>query len=318
MFRQSAVGYIALLQKMTHTDKASYGSLPPATYPCGKMCVCFNGKLCLCVICVHFICVHVTCTCHMHVYTSYGSELGDLQRHTDTLQLLTCHVCLRHGTARHASSNIRTLCRRRRSDLNLITNVKISTKFSLYSPYISNTFSRESPSFHTSFQVCKRSPLHSKDLTIKSLDLEIQIFQNWSPPWVDASTTSVIHLTWHICHMPLYVSDLNDTCFMSQSSDTYVLCLWYIWHYTYVICFRSQILRYKWDMFLCTHEHYVSDSYGVTHMSYVSDLRYSDTYETCFFVYTSTVSVIHRTLNTYVIRLCMSQISITYFLCLCG
>jgi len=50
-------------------------------------------------------------------------------------------------------------------------------KFSLQSPYISNTFSRESPNFHTCFRVCKWSPCHSKDLTRKSLDLEIQIFE---------------------------------------------------------------------------------------------------------------------------------------------
>ena len=30
---------------------------------------------------------------------------------------------------------------------------------------------------HTSFHMFKRSPRHSKDLTIKSLDLEIQIFE---------------------------------------------------------------------------------------------------------------------------------------------
>jgi len=59
-------------------------------------------------------------------------------------------------------------------------------KFSLQSPYISNTFSRESPNFHTCFRVCKWSPCHSKDLTRKSLDLEIQIFEVWSPPWVDS------------------------------------------------------------------------------------------------------------------------------------
>jgi len=42
----------------------------------------------------------------------------------------------------------------------------------------------ESPNFHTSFHVCKRSPHHSKNLSRIVRDLEIQIFQVWSPPWV--------------------------------------------------------------------------------------------------------------------------------------
>ena len=50
----------------------------------------------------------------------------------------------------------------RRSDLKIITTVKIFNKISWESPYISNTFSRETPGFHTSFQLCKRSPCHSK------------------------------------------------------------------------------------------------------------------------------------------------------------
>ena len=95
-----------------------------------------------------------------------------------------------------------------------ITTVRICNKFSREAPYISNTFSRESPNVHECFQVCKRSPRHSKDRTIKSSDLEIhisnreisivflsdgdsvytptiksseleiQIFEVWSPPWV--------------------------------------------------------------------------------------------------------------------------------------
>jgi len=56
------------------------------------------------------------------------------------------------------------------------TTAKISNKFWTESPYISHTFSRESPSFCRSCHVCKRSPRHTKDRTRKSLDLEIQIF----------------------------------------------------------------------------------------------------------------------------------------------
>jgi len=61
--------------------------------------------------------------------------------------------------------------------LKMITAAKISNKFSRESPYISNTFSRESPKFQTSFQRSKRSPRHSKDLSGKLIDLEIEIFQ---------------------------------------------------------------------------------------------------------------------------------------------
>jgi len=85
----------------------------------------------------------------------------------------------------------------------LITTVKISNKFSRESPYISNTFSWETPNFHTSFHVCKRSPRHSKDPTIKSLDLEIQMFSVWFPPWVDRPTQ------WKI-YIPLLVNRFQE------------------------------------------------------------------------------------------------------------
>ena len=51
--------------------------------------------------------------------------------------------------------------------------VKISNKFSRESPYISNTFSREPPNVHTSFLVCRLSPRHSKDQTVRSRDPNI-------------------------------------------------------------------------------------------------------------------------------------------------
>ena len=57
--------------------------------------------------------------------------------------------------------------------------------FAWESPYISDTFSRESPKFQTDFHVSKRSPRHSKDLSGKWIDLEIQFCWFWSPPWVD-------------------------------------------------------------------------------------------------------------------------------------
>jgi len=60
--------------------------------------------------------------------------------------------------------------------LKIITTAKKINKFSQESPYISNMFSRESTNFHTSFHVCKRSPRHSQDLSLKLIDIEIQIF----------------------------------------------------------------------------------------------------------------------------------------------
>jgi len=59
--------------------------------------------------------------------------------------------------------------------LRIISTAKIPNKFSRESLCISNTFSWESPKFHTSFHVCKRSPSHPKDVTRNSLDLEIQL-----------------------------------------------------------------------------------------------------------------------------------------------
>jgi len=60
--------------------------------------------------------------------------------------------------------------------IKIITTGKISKKFSLQSPYISNTFSRESLEFQTSFHMSKQSLRHTKELPGKLIDLEIQIF----------------------------------------------------------------------------------------------------------------------------------------------
>jgi len=61
--------------------------------------------------------------------------------------------------------------------LEIITTAKISNESSRESPYTSNTFSHESPNFHTRFHVCKRSPRHSNDASGKLIALEIQIFE---------------------------------------------------------------------------------------------------------------------------------------------
>jgi len=60
--------------------------------------------------------------------------------------------------------------------LKMITTANISNKFSYDSPYISNTFSRESPKFEGGFHVSKRSPRHSKETTDFCVSLEIQLF----------------------------------------------------------------------------------------------------------------------------------------------
>jgi len=60
--------------------------------------------------------------------------------------------------------------------LEIITTAKISNKFSRGSPNISIKFLRESPKFDNKIHGNKRSPRHSKDLSGKLIDLEIQIF----------------------------------------------------------------------------------------------------------------------------------------------
>jgi len=88
----------------------------------------------------------------------------------------TWHLIQSTNRSHHASHLSLVAChRRRRSDSYISTTAKISNKFSRESPYTSNTFSRESPNFHASFHECKRSLSNSKDLTRKSIDLEIQI-----------------------------------------------------------------------------------------------------------------------------------------------
>jgi len=60
--------------------------------------------------------------------------------------------------------------------LEIITTAKISNKFSRKSPSILNNCSRESPKFQTSFHGNSWCPRHSKDLSGKLIDLDIQIF----------------------------------------------------------------------------------------------------------------------------------------------
>ena len=61
--------------------------------------------------------------------------------------------------------------------LQIITTDKIINKFSQESPYISSTFSRESPKCQTGFHVNEPSPSLSKEFTAKPCNLDIQNFE---------------------------------------------------------------------------------------------------------------------------------------------
>ena len=69
--------------------------------------------------------------------------------------------------------------------LQKITTTKIFDKFSLGAVYISHTFIRMTSNFLTSRLVREQSPHHSKDLLGNRVDLEIQIFEVGSQPWMD-------------------------------------------------------------------------------------------------------------------------------------
>jgi len=110
----------------------------------------------------------------------------------------------------------------------MITTDKMSNKFSSReSPYISNTFSRESLKFQTSFHVSKRSPRHSKDLSGNLIDLEIQIFTVWSPPWVERLIIRTCVMTHsYVCHDSFVrVSWLIHVGDMTPS---------YVWHDSFI------------------------------------------------------------------------------------
>jgi len=64
-------------------------------------------------------------------------------------------------------TNTKMLPQTEEAGLQIITTAQISNKFSQESPYISDTFSRESPKFQTGLHVSKRSPRHSKEFTVK-------------------------------------------------------------------------------------------------------------------------------------------------------
>ena len=79
-------------------------------------------------------------------------------------------------------------------------------------PHISNTFSRDSPTFQSDFHLSKRSPRHSEEWTGKPSNLEIQIFEVWSPLWVVSTEVS------HFIAVSLYCSlSLLQSLFIAVS-----------------------------------------------------------------------------------------------------
>ena len=93
-----------------------------------------------------------------------------------------------------------------------ITTAKISNKFLGESSYISNTLSRESPQFQTSFQASKLSPRHSKHLPGNQVDLEIQLVR-------ERSRSDM----WFVTNFSNHSSKSHTSCSSAQSSQSLVL-----------------------------------------------------------------------------------------------
>ena len=127
-----------------------------------------------------YVCMYVCIYIHMYIYMYTPMNTYIHTRiHTHTCMYIYMRecvclcVCVRVYIYTHMED---TMCPRTEEiQLEIITTAKLSNKFSREFPYISSTFSRESPNFHTRFYVCKRSPRHSKGLSGKLIDLEIRI-----------------------------------------------------------------------------------------------------------------------------------------------
>jgi len=108
---------------------------------------------------IYIICIHTCIYIYTYIYTYTYVYL--------CMYLYTC-VCM--------FIYVYTYPQTEETRLKKIATAKIYNKFSWQSSYSSNMFSQESSNLHTIFHVCKRSPRHSKNLTRKLLDLEIQKF----------------------------------------------------------------------------------------------------------------------------------------------
>jgi len=125
-----------------------------------------------------FVMSHIKEACHIqmsHVSFMRVSESDMPMSHTNESCLIhvtykwvmshSCHIQMSHVSFISESD----MPQIEEIGLNIFTTSIIFNKFSQQSPYISLTFSRESPKFQTGFHVGKRSARHSKDLTTKSL-----------------------------------------------------------------------------------------------------------------------------------------------------
>jgi len=130
--------------------------------------------------------------------------------------------------------------------LQIITTAKISNKFSRESPYTSNMFSRESPKFQTGFHVSKRSPRHSKDLPENRVDLEIQIFEVWSPLWAAPCV---------YCDIPRMCRCVTPD---TPRNDTHGL-------YTHRLCVQHTRHTDSRDTPICAHIQHMGHTHMCTH-----------------------------------------------------
>jgi len=125
--------------------------------------------------------------------------------------------------------------------LKIITTSKISIQFSLQSPYISNTFSRESPNLQTNFHVSKRSPRHSKDRSGKLIDLEIQSLISSVSGFREVN---LIH-TWDSLLW------MQNTLHYAEYSADYCLRLSFIAFHLYWFFMLENVFSHTWDSLLC-------------------------------------------------------------------
>jgi len=268
---------------------------------CCSMLQCFRVR-CSVLQCVAVCCVvhNVSSSTHVCICASHTIHVRNTQTHTCTRTI-------------HLYSSLSTDGGDIILKLKTITTTKISNEFSRESPYISNTFSRESSNFQANFHVSKRSPRHSKDLTGKLLNLEIQIISVWSPPWVTIHHHSSLFVThsyndsyhshdsyvWHICihkiHLSkrheLYLSkdhQLNISCQRSAAPRQISFIRWVIMpHVIQMIHMCDMTHSYVWhDSFTCvtwlihmcdmTHLHVWHDSFiCVTWLIHMCDMTHS-------------------------------------------
>ena len=142
---------------------------------CVCVCVCLYVCVCVCVCVCACVCVRVCVRACMVV---------------SHICVTQCHICVCVSDIRACVAHVLHMCdatyttrawsrhtpQTEEIGLKLITTAKISNKLSQESPYISNTFSRESLKFQTGFHVSTRSPHHCKRTPGNPMNPEIQTF----------------------------------------------------------------------------------------------------------------------------------------------